>query len=235
MDGVSFSINAGESLGLVGESGSGKTTVSRMVARLMDASDGQILFEGQEIGAMNKATFAKSSLRGGIQYVFQDPSSSLNPRWTAFDSIADPLRRIGTTDDRRNIRARVHTLAEKVGLPPMLLSRLPHQLSGGQKARVGIARAIALGPRLLILDEPTTALDVSVQAIVLNQLNKLKRELGFSFLFISHDLTVVSMLCERVIIMRSGKIEEEGAAGRIFDTPRTDYVRTLIDSIPQMR
>jgi peptide/nickel transport system ATP-binding protein len=133
------------------------------------------------------------------------------------------------------MRARVHSLAEQAGLPLKLLSRLPHQLSGGQKARVGIARAIALAPRLLILDEPTTALDVSVQAIVLNQLDKLKRELGFSFLFISHDLTVVSMLCERVIIMRAGKIEEEGAADEIFDAPRTEYVRTLIDSIPQMR
>jgi peptide/nickel transport system ATP-binding protein len=235
VDDVSFSIRPGESLGLVGESGSGKTTISRMVARLVDPSAGQILFQGQEISGLGKTAFAQSPLRRGIQYVFQDPSSSLNPRWTAFDCIADPLKRLGTPDDRRNLESRVATLADRAGLPQSLLSRLPHQLSGGQKARVGIARAIALDPRLLILDEPTTALDVSVQAVVLNQLNKLKRELGFSFLFISHDLAVVSMLCERVVIMRSGKIEEEGAADRIFEAPNTEYVRTLVASIPHMR
>lgn len=151
------------------------------------------------------------------------------------DSIADPLRQVGRCKTRREMLDRVGELAERVGLPDGLLSRFPHQLSGGQKARVGIARAIALDPKLVILDEPTTALDVSIQAVVLNQLTKLRRELGLSYLFISHDLTVVSFLCDRLVILKDGEVVESGQTDAIFDAPKTAYVRELMSAIPSLK
>ncbi len=211
VDGISFSIDRGESVGLVGESGCGKSTTSTMVMRLIDKTDGLITFGGDDIGAIPAREFATLPLRKRIQMVFQDPTDSLNPRFTAARAIADPILRLGDVHGRDAVRARCEELATQVGLPLQFLDRFPHQLSGGQKARVGIARAIALHPDLIILDEPTAALDVSVQAVVLNLLQDLKQSLGMSYLFVSHDLNVVRLLCDRVIVMKAGKIVEQGA------------------------
>ncbi len=231
VDGISFSIQRGESLGLVGESGCGKSTTSMMLMRLLDPTAGSIRFLGQEIAGMPARGFAASPLRRRIQMVFQDPTDSLNPRLTAARAIADPILRMGEARGAA-LRDRVAELAGLVGLPRALLHRFPHQLSGGQKARVGIARAIALNPELVILDEPTAALDVSVQAVVLNLLQDLKLRLGMSYLFVSHDLHVVRLLCDRVIVMRQGGIVEQGSAAEVLESPRADYTRELISAIP---
>ena len=232
VDGISFEIARGESVGLVGESGCGKSTTSSMVTRLLDATAGEILFDGEDIGAVPARDFAKHAKRSDIQMVFQDPTESLNPRFTAFQSITDPLRRLGGVSSTDEAWARAEEVAGQVGLPAELLSRFPHQLSGGQKARVGIARAIALHPKLLILDEPTSALDVSVQAVVLNLLADIRKSLGMSYIFVSHDLNVVRLLCDRVIVMNRGRIVEEGPSERILSAPEEAYTKTLIDAIP---
>ena len=232
VDGVSFAVNRGESVGLVGESGCGKSTTSSMVMRLIDHTDGVIMFDGQDIGEIPAEKFAKLPIRKRIQMVFQDPTDSLNPRFTAARAIADPIMRLGDVKGRDALRARCEDLAKQVGLPVELLDRFPHQLSGGQKARVGIARAIALKPDLIILDEPTAALDVSVQAVVLNLLRDLKEQLGMSYLFVSHDLNVVRLLCDRVIVMRGGKIVEEGPTERVLFAPEADYTKELLSAIP---
>jgi len=232
VDGISFTINRGESVGLVGESGCGKSTTSTMVMRLIDKSDGVIMFDGEDIGAIAAKAFAKLPLRKRIQMVFQDPTDSLNPRFTAARAIADPILRLGDVRGRAAVRARCETLARQVGLPLDLLDRFPHQLSGGQKARVGIARAIALSPDLVILDEPTAALDVSVQAVVLNLLQELKDSLGMSYLFVSHDLNVVRLLCDRVIVMQAGRIVEQGPTEQILVSPQAQYTRDLLAAIP---
>src|SRR3984957_3328718 len=195
VDGISFSVGHGESVGLVGESGCGKSTTSMMVMRLLGERSGGRLFDGDEIGAIMPNAFARLPLRKSIQMVFQDPTDSLNPRFTAARAIADPIMQLGDVKGRDALRARCEELAGLVGLPVNLLDRFPHQLSGGQKARVGIARAIALHPKLVLLDEPTAALDVSVQAVVLNLLQDLKQSMGMSYLFVSHDLNVVRLLC----------------------------------------
>jgi peptide/nickel transport system ATP-binding protein len=233
VDGVSFSLARGESVGLVGESGCGKSTTSAMIMRLLDPTSGSIRFKGQDIAAMPATTFARSPLRRELQMVFQDPHESLNPRATAAQSIADPLRHLDGMTGGDAIRERVEQLAAQVGLPLDLLDRLPHQLSGGQKARVGIARAIATRPELLVLDEPTAALDVSVQAVVLNLLADLKAQYGMSYLFVSHDLEVVRLLCERVIVMRAGRIVEEGSSRQILTAPSADYTKELLAAIPR--
>ena len=232
VDGISFEVARGESVGLVGESGCGKSTTSMMVMRLLDKTSGQIMFNGQDIGALAARDFARHPLRSKIQMVFQDPTDSLNPRYTAARAIMDPLYRLGGQSSSGTARARCEELARLVGLPADLLDRFPHQLSGGQKARVGIARAIALEPELVILDEPTAALDVSVQAVVLNLLADLKSTLGMSYLFVSHDLHVVQLLCDRVIVMNGGRIIEEGAASDVLERPQADYTRQLISAIP---
>ena len=232
VDGISFSVGHGESVGLVGKSGCGKSTTSMMVMRLLDQTSGRIVFDGDEIGGILPNAFARLPLRKSIQMVFQDPTDSLNPRFTAARAIVDPIMQLGDIKGRDALRARCEELAGLVGLPLNLLDRFPHQLSGGQKARVGIARAIALHPKLVILDEPTAALDVSVQAVVLNLLQDLKQSMGMSYLFVSHDLNVVRLLCDRVIVMRSGRIVEQGPSERVLGDPQDAYTRELLTAIP---
>jgi peptide/nickel transport system ATP-binding protein len=232
VDGISFTVGHGESVGLVGESGCGKSTTSMMVMRLLDQTSGRIMFDGEEIGGILPNAFARLPQRKSIQMVFQDPTDSLNPRFTAVRAIADPILRLGNISGRDALRARCEELATLVGLPINLLDRFPHQLSGGQKARVGIARAMALNPKLVILDEPTAALDVSVQAVVLNLLQDLKQSLGMSYLFVSHDLNVVRLLCDRVIVMRTGQIVEQGTSDQVLGDPQNAYTKELLTAIP---
>jgi peptide/nickel transport system ATP-binding protein len=232
--GLSMSMHAGESVGLVGESGSGKSTTARMICRLIDPSEGEILFDGYSISNVPARDFHRSPSRKDIQIVFQDPNESLNPRFTAFDCIAHPLLRLLGMRGGDALRQRVEECALRVGLPRELLTRFPHQLSGGQKARVGIARAIACRPRLLVLDEPTAALDVSVQAVVLQLLDRLRREDNLAFLFVSHDLNVVRMMCDRTIVLRAGCIVEQGESSELFANPRTDYARELVAAVPHI-
>jgi peptide/nickel transport system ATP-binding protein len=232
VDGISFTVDKSESVGLVGESGCGKSTTSMMVMRLLDQTSGRIVFDGDEIGAILPNAFARLPLRKSIQMVFQDPTDSLNPRFTAARAIADPIMQLGDVKGRDALRARCEELAGLVGLPINLLDRFPHQLSGGQKARVGIARAIALHPKLVVLDEPTAALDVSVQAVVLNLLQDLKASMGMSYLFVSHDLNVVRLLCDRVIVMRSGRIVEQGSSESVLGNPQDAYTKELLTAIP---
>ena len=232
VDGISFEVGHGESVGLVGESGCGKSTTSMMVMRLLDQTSGRIMFDGEDIGGIVPQSFARLPRRSQIQMVFQDPTDSLNPRFTAARAIADPIMQLGDVRGRAALRDRCEELARLVGLPVNLLDRFPHQLSGGQKARVGIARAIALHPKLVILDEPTAALDVSVQAVVLNLLQDLKQSMGMSYLFVSHDLNVVRLLCDRVIVMRAGRIVEQGTSEAVLGNPQDAYTRELLTAIP---
>ena len=232
VDDVSLTIASGESVGLVGESGCGKSTLVKLIARLLDPTSGRIAFEGVDIGSVPAARFARAGARSRIQMVFQDPGDSLNPRFTAFDAIADPVRRLGEAGARGALRRRVEEVAELVGLPHALLGRYPHQLSGGQQQRVGIGRAVALNPALLILDEPTSALDVSVQAVILHLLADLRARLGTAYLFVSHDLNVVRMVTERVFVMYLGKIVESGPADAIFERAGHPYTRALVSAAP---
>lgn len=231
VDDVDFHIGEGESVGLVGESGCGKSTLVRLITRMLDVSAGDIVYRGRNIGFIPARKFAETPFRPKIQMVFQDPTDSLNPRHIAFEAIAEPLRRLAPGAD---VRQKVLEAARRTGLPEELLPRYPHQLSGGQKARVGIARAIVLSPDLLVLDEPTAALDVSVQATILKLLAQLKRELGMSYLFVSHDLNVVRMLCDRVIVMYLGKIVEQGPTQALFRNPAHPYTRALVNAIPSI-
>jgi oligopeptide/dipeptide ABC transporter ATP-binding protein len=222
VEGVSLSIERGQSLGLVGESGCGKSTVARMVASLLEPSRGRILLDGKPLA---------SASRERVQIVFQDPHASLNPRRTIFQAVAEPLvihRNLSGTD----LRAKVGELLDTVGLPGRFMYRYPHELSGGQKQRVAIARAVALEPSLLVLDEPTSALDVSVQAQILEFLRDLRERLGLAYLFISHDLSVVRLMCDEVAVMYLGRVVEEGPAADVFATPRHPYTRALIDAVP---
>jgi peptide/nickel transport system ATP-binding protein len=232
VDGISFTLHKGESLGLVGESGCGKSTTSSIINRLLDQTSGDVIFDGENITAYSSKLFARIPQRMKIQMVFQDPTDCLNPRFTAMDSISEPLRRLKGYKSGKQLKSKIEELAQKVGLPSHLLTRFPHQLSGGQKARVGIARAIAVDPKLLVLDEPTSALDVSVQAVVLQLLDRLKRELGMSYIFVSHDLNVVKLLCDRIIVMNKGAIVETGTSDEILNAPKNQYTKTLISAIP---
>ncbi len=232
VDGISLTIHPGESVGLVGESGCGKSTLIRLLARLLEPTSGTITFTSNNIANIPVSQFAHSPYRAELQMVFQDPTDSLNPRFTAFDTIVEPIRRLGSAQDKDNLSPRATELAQQVGLPPDLLSRFPHQLSGGQKARVGIARAIALRPKLLILDEPTSALDVSVQAVILHLLADLRQQLNMSYLFVSHDLNVVRLLCDRILVMYLGKLVETGPTEAVFNHPAHPYTQALISAIP---
>jgi len=235
VDGVDLTIMPGEAVGLVGESGCGKSTLSRMINRLIPTDEGEVLLDGEPIQSIAPGRFARLPERRMIQMVFQDPTESLNPRFSVFDAIADPARQLLPRETHAALRARVEQAARQVGLPLDLLTRFPHQLSGGQKARVGIARAMAVNPRLLVLDEPTSALDVSVQAVVLRLLTRIRREEGVAQLFVSHDLNVVRLLCDRIAVMYKGRIVESGPAEQVFNAPTHDYTRTLLAAIPRLR
>ena len=230
---VSLTVHAGETVGLVGESGCGKSTLVRLITRLLDTSEGTIWFNRREISGVPARFFARDTNRADIQMVFQDAGESINPRFTAADAIADPLRKLLGLRGAA-LQARVEEAATQCGLPLTLLGRYPHQLSGGQRARVGIARAISTHPRLLVLDEPTAALDVSVQVTVLKLLQQLKAELGLSYIFVSHDLNVVRLLCDRVVVMYLGRVVESGPAQQVFEAPRHPYTKSLIAAVPRL-
>ena len=235
VDDLSFDVAQGECVGLVGESGSGKTTTSRLIAKLVRPTAGSIELNGEEIADADPRAFAKSGKRRLVQIVFQDPAASLDPRRTAFEAIADPLQRLERIRQPSELGRRIREISDLVEFPHALLDRYPHQLSGGQKARVGIARAISVKPALVVLDEPTSALDVSVQAVVLNQLDQLKRVLGLSYLFVSHDLNVVRLMCDRVMVMQAGRIVEQAPVDDLFKKPQHAYTKTLLDAIPHIK
>ena len=228
--GVNFTVFEGETLGLVGESGCGKSTLGKTIMQIEEATAGQIKFRGRDITRLNKAE--RKQLRKEIQIVFQDPFASLNPRITIGEAIAEPLA-VHHSYSAGKRKQEVLELLEAVGLDSTFYNRYPHQLSGGQRQRIGIARAIALKPKLLICDESVSALDISVQAQVLNLLNTLKEEYGFTYIFISHDLAVVKYMADQLVVMNSGLIEEIGDADEIYANPRKDYTKRLIEAIPK--
>ncbi len=232
VDGVSFAIATGQTLGLVGESGCGKSTVARMILRLLTPDSGSIRFRGNEIGHLSQREL--KPLRRQIQIIFQDPYGSLNPRMSIGWSISEGLRTVGITTPRAKQR-RVAELLDMVGLPATYHNRYPHEFSGGQRQRIGIARALSVSPSLLVCDEPISALDVSIQAQIINLLKDLQDQLGLSYLFISHDLNVVSYLCSHVCVMNGGQIVESAAAETLFDNPCHPYTRALLAAIPDAR
>jgi len=227
--GVSFRIEEGQTYGLVGESGSGKSTVARMVARLTEPTSGVVRFAGDDVTRLDRAQ--RQQYRQDVQIVFQDPFGALNPRMTVEELITEPLvvHRRGTASDRGS---RARDLVERVGLPVSSLARKPVDFSGGQRQRIMIARALALQPRLIVADEPVSALDVSVQAQVLNLLKDLQEEFGLSYLFISHDLSVVEFISDQIGVMYLGELIEEGAKRDIYANPQQPYTRSLIEAIP---
>ena len=227
VDGVSLTIGAGELVGLVGESGSGKSTVGNCIARLVEPTEGTIRILGTDVTHLSGREMRP--LRRQVHMVFQDPYSSLNPRMTTGAIVGEPLRLHGIAK-RRSLDQRVVSLFEQVGLRPELRHRYPHELSGGQRQRVGLARALSVQPSLLIADEPVSALDVSVQAAILNLMRDLQRELGFSCLFITHDLATVEFLCDRVAVMYLGKIVEQAPTEELFATPKHPYTQALLSA-----
>jgi peptide/nickel transport system ATP-binding protein len=226
---VSFDVARGQSLGLVGESGCGKSTVARMLLRLIDPDEGSIRFDGQDVRAASPAQLR--ALRRRMQIVFQDPYASLNPRLTVRQTLSEPLRVHGMGDAEK-IESKVSRTLREVGLPLSTLDRYPHEFSGGQRQRIGIARALVLDPQLIVADEPVSALDVSVQAQILQLLERLKRERGLSFLFVSHDLGVIRHFCDTVCVMYLGRIIEYGPTRQVLDAPLHPYSRVLRDSSP---
>ncbi|MFE2595314.1 dipeptide ABC transporter ATP-binding protein [Streptomyces sp. NPDC059396] len=231
VDGVSLTVGAGETLGIVGESGSGKTTLGRMLVRLLDPTEGRLRYRGTEIGAAPEKQLRP--FRRELQMIFQDPVSSLNPRRSVGESVADPLRAAGVLDEGR-IVTRVRELLERVGLDPDRYDRYPHEFSGGQRQRVGIARALAAEPRLIVCDEPVSALDVTTQAQVTALLAELQRELGLALVFIAHDLAVVRQVSDRVAVMRHGRIVEQGTVGEVYGAPSDPYTRQLLAAVPAL-
>ncbi|WP_326618744.1 ABC transporter ATP-binding protein [Streptomyces anulatus] len=231
VDGVSLTVHAGRTLGIVGESGSGKTTLGRMLVRLLDPTAGRLRYGGREIGSLPEKELR--SFRRDLQMVFQDPVASLNPRRSVGESVADPLRAAGESDEGR-IRDRVGELLERVGLDPGRYERYPHEFSGGQRQRVGIARALAAGPKLIVCDEPVSALDVTTQAQVVELLSELQRELGIGLVFIAHDLAVVRQVSDEVAVMRRGVIVEQGSADAVYADPQDPYTRQLLAAVPAL-
>jgi oligopeptide transport system ATP-binding protein len=229
VDGVSFSVARGQTLGLVGESGSGKSTVCRVMLQLLQPTSGSVRFEGKEIAGLSRRQLRP--LRREMQMIFQDPYASLNPRKRVGQIVADPLRLQGVATGAE-LRTQVQELLERVGLSPEHYDRYPHEFSGGQRQRIGIARAIALKPKLVVADEPVSALDVSIQAQIVNLLDDLQDELGLTYLFVAHDIGVVRHISDRIAVMHDGKIVEQGDADQVCEHPRDDYTKKLLAAVP---
>jgi oligopeptide transport system ATP-binding protein len=229
IDGVSFEIREGETLGLVGESGSGKSTTGYCILQLLRPTSGSIRFQGEELTQLKGEDLRR--MRRDMQIVFQDPYASLNPRMTVGDIVGEPLA-VHKIGNRKSRSAAVRTLLDVVGFNPDFINRYPHEFSGGQRQRIGIARALALNPKLVVCDEPVSALDVSIQAQILNLLKDLQQDFGLSYLFISHDLAVVRTMSDRIAVMNSGKIVEIGPAEEVYTTPKDEYTKALFSAVP---
>lgn len=232
VDDVSLDIEAGETLGLVGESGSGKSTLGRLILRLIEPTSGSIQYDGQDMLAISGSELRK--LRREMQIIFQDPFGSLDPRYRVLDVVTEPLV-IHETVSRDELRRRAAELMRAVGLDESALARYPHEFSGGQRQRIGIARALALRPRFIVADEPVSALDVSVGAQIVNLLQKLQKEFGLTYLFISHSMPVVRYLATRIAVMQRGKLVEIGSTDQITSAPAQDYTRSLLAATPELR
>ena len=230
VDGVSFSVGQGETLGLVGESGCGKSSLGRTLIRLYRPTSGSIQICGQEVGSLEGEALRKA--RVNFQMIFQDPYASLNPRMTVFDSIAEPLRTHGYATKKGEMAQRIESLMQQVGLSPRFIRKYPHEFSGGQRQRVAIARALAMNPKVIICDEPISALDVSIQAQILNLLVTLQKDLGLSYLFIAHDLAAVRYISTRIAVMYLGRIVELASKAALFAAPRHPYTQALLSAVP---